>query len=233
MRVPESVKDLERDLRSTFGDRLLSLVVYRPAIDNGRGLTPTLAIVDPLTTADLDACSARVAAWQDAGLATPLFLTFEEFGRSLDVFPLEFGAIIAEHAVVAGPNPFEGLHVDRAHLRHACEVQARSHLLHLREAYVETGGRGDAVADLIARSAESLAALIKSVARLQGMDAPDLAATAGAVEHRLGLPGRPLSLVVALGEGRSLTVEEARRLFPEYLDATERLTRSVDRWSAA
>ena len=231
MRIPEAVRDLERDLRSTFGDRLLSLVAYRPAIETGRALVPTLAIVDRLTTADLDACSVRVAAWQDAGLATPLLLTYEEFGRSLDVFPLEFGAILAEHVVVSGPSPFEGLHVDQAHLRHACEVQARSHLLHLREGYMETGGRGDAIADLIARSAEPLAALLKSVARLQGIDVPDIETTAGEIERALGLSGRTLSIVVALGLGRSLTTDEARRLLPAYLDAAERLTRFVDRWS--
>ena len=47
-------------------------------------------------------------------------------------------------------------------------MQARSHLLHLREGYLETRGRSDALADLIVRSAPPLAALLKSVARLEG-----------------------------------------------------------------
>ena len=38
-----------------------------------------------------------------------------------------------------------------ADLRRACEVQARSHLLHLREGYLETRGRADALSDLIVR----------------------------------------------------------------------------------
>ena len=92
-----------------------------------------------------------MAAWHDAGLATPLLLAAHEFGRSLDAFPLEFGAILADHVVVAGSDPFDGLRVDAADLRRACEVQARSHLLHLREGYLETRGRGDALADLIVR----------------------------------------------------------------------------------
>ena len=57
--------------------------------------------------------------------------------ESLDAFPLEFGAILADHAVVSGASPFDGLTVDAADLRRACEVQARSHLLHLREGYIE------------------------------------------------------------------------------------------------
>src|SRR5688500_1538972 len=129
MHIPEAVRTLERDLRDTFGARLHSLVVYRPA--DGDPHTPTPAVRDRLSADDLRACAARVGAWHDAGLATPLLLAAQEFGRSLDAFPFEFGAIIADHALVAGADPFAGLAVDPAHLRHACEVQARSHLLHL------------------------------------------------------------------------------------------------------
>ena len=102
------------------------------------------------------ACAGTVASWHDAGLATPLLLAAHEFERSLEAFPFEFGAILADHVVVSGDNPFDGLHVDPADLRRACEVQARSHLLHLREGYLETRGRGDALAVLIARSARAL-----------------------------------------------------------------------------
>jgi hypothetical protein len=230
MHVPEAVNDLKRDLVAMFGDRLLSLVVYRPAIDAPHAPIPTLAVIDGLRTGDLDACAARVAGWQDAQLATPLLLAGHEFARSLDAFPLEFGAILADHAVVAGVSPFSGLEVDRNHLRHACEVQARSHLLHLREGYIETAGRGDAIADLLTRSAEPLAALLRSVARLHHMD-DDVHRAAAAIERAVGLIGNPLSSVVALGNSRSFTPERARRLLPAYLDAAERLVRYLDRWT--
>src|SRR5439155_11543442 len=105
------------------------------------------------------ACAKAAAKWHDAGLATPLLLTAGEFERSLDAFPLEFGAIIADHRVVAGRDPFQGLASDPTDLRRACEVQARSHLLHLRHGFVETNGSGDAVAVLIVQSAAPFAAL--------------------------------------------------------------------------
>src|SRR5204862_1473469 len=109
----------------------------------------TLAVVESLTSDDLRACSGRVKGWHDAGLATPLVLAGHEFDRSLDVFPLEFGAILADHTIVSGANPFQQLTVDAADFRRAVEVQARSHLVHLREGYIETGRRGDALAGLI------------------------------------------------------------------------------------
>src|SRR5262245_54918633 len=166
MPIPATALSLEGDLRAIFGNRLQSLVVYGSGGGAAGSPLATLAVVSDLTSEDLRGCADRVAAWQDAGLATPLLLESAEFGRSLDAFPFEFGAILAEHVVVAGADPFEGLQVDHGDLRRACEVQARSHLLHLREAYIETRGRSDALADLIARSAAPLAALLKNVGRL-------------------------------------------------------------------
>jgi hypothetical protein len=173
--------------------------------------------VDHLSVEDLRACADRAAGWHDQGLATPLLLEQQEFGRSLDAFPFEFGAILAEHAVVSGANPFDGLRVDAADLRRACEVQARGHLLHLREGYVETRGRSDALADLVTRSSPPLAILIKNVARLPGATVNDPV----------------LDRVAKLGGGAALTSDEARSLFPQYLQAVKRLTDYIDNWSAA
>jgi hypothetical protein len=228
--IPDAVQVLERDLREIFGPRLRSLVAYCAA--SGGDKVSTLAVVDGLTADDLRACAGRVATWHDAGLATPLLLGAQEFGRSLDAFPLEFGAILADHVVTFGSNPFEGLGVDPAYVRQACEIQARSHLLHLREGYVETRGRGDALADLIVRSAAPFAALVTSVARLQARAGLDTSAAAGAIARALGLPEESLTEIMKLSAGRPLPPDTARRIFPAYLDAAERLTNYIDRWSA-
>jgi hypothetical protein len=225
------VQVLERDLRDIFGPRLQSLVAYRAA--GGSGKAPTLAVVDALIADDLRACAGRIAAWHEAGLATPLLLGAQEFGRSLDAFPLEFGAILADHVVTFGSNPFEGLGVDPAHVRQALEIQARSHLLHLREGYVETGGRGDALADLIVRSAAPFVALVAGVAHLQeGADLRDASAAAAAMERALELPAGSFTEILKLSNGGPLPSHTARRIFPTYLDAVERLTNYIDRWSA-
>jgi hypothetical protein len=234
MQVPDSVRSLERDLRDIFGSRLRSIVSYGASDDGAPAGLRTLAVVDGLHPDDLRACAARVDAWHDQGLDTPLLLASEEFGRSLDAFPLEFGAILADHVLVAGADPFQGLTVDESHLRHACEIQARSHLLHLREGYLETRGRGDAIAALILASAPGFAALVRSVVRLQepgADDARNRELTARRVEQGLGLPDGAVLEVVKLAGAASLSSDEARRVIPRYLDALERLTRYVDRWS--
>ena len=255
--ISDAVHTLDRELRGIFGSRLQSLVAYglqahealrqaqggpRGADDQSthggahtheRALTQTLAVVDAITHDDLRACTARVASWHDAGIATPLLLAAHEFEKSLDAFPLEFGAILADHTVVSGNSPFGGLAVGAADIRRACEVQARSHLLHLREGYLETRGRSDALAVLIVRSAPPFAALLRSVARLQGQPALDAAAAARHAERALNLPGGHVTDVVKLADVTEISSAEALRIFPAYLDAVERLVKYVDGWSAA
>ena len=211
MEISDRVRSLERDLRSIFGSRLKSIVAY----GNGSAREPdrTLVIVDHPGIDDLRAIADRIASWHDAGLATPLLLGAHEFARSLDAFPYEFGAILSNYALVTGESPFEGLRVDPADLRRACEVQARSHLLHLREDYLETGGRSDALADLIARSAPAFVSLVANVKRLnQGFVAAPVA------QH-----------IERIASGGTVTSEHARQIFPDYLAATAALVEHIDR----
>ena len=247
MVISDSVRTLERELRDVFGSRLQSLVIYGQRAaghDNhdagahshaphGDDVPPmrTLAIVDALTAADLRACAGRIEGWHGAGLATPLLIAAHEFERSLDAFPLEFGAILADHAVVAGANPFAALAVDPADLRRACEVQARSHLLHLREGYLETRGRGDALAVLIVRSAAAFSALVTSIARLEGHAVDDAGSAARHVERILGTGNSAVGEVVKLSSAHDIPSAEGERLFAPYLDAVTRIVGYVDGWT--
>src|SRR5262249_19209126 len=176
----------------------------------------------------------RVDAWHDAGLATPLLLAAREFAQSLDAFPLEFGAILADHIVVSGDNPFASLAVDPADLRRAVEVQARSHLLHLREGFLETRGRADALSLLILQSAPPFAALVTSIARLEGKGDGDPPGAARHLERLIGQSEHgAISEVVKLAGAHDLASSAAEHLFTPYLDAVERIVAYVDGWSAA
>jgi hypothetical protein len=257
MHIPDAVDALERDLRGIFGTRLQSLVVYglraRPAHDQSdgshaahaahhpqdRAVTHTLAVVETLSTDDLRACTVRVDAWHEGGLATPLLLASHEFGRSLDAFPFEFGAILADHRLVAGTNPFDGVKVETVDLRRACEVQARGHWLHLREGYLETRGRSDALAVLIVESAPAFAALVTSVAHLDAAagagaggpaDPGDVVGAARHVERSVSMPSTASRIVALVGVGE-ISSAEAERLFAPYLETMGRLVNYIDNWT--
>jgi hypothetical protein len=242
MSIPDGVRTLEHELREICGARLQSLVMYgrrdgahESHDSHGSHQSPavrTMAVVDGLNAGDLGACARLTESWHDRGLATPLMVAAQEFGRSLDAFPLEFGAIIADHVLVTGGDPFERLRVDPQDLRRACEVQARSHLLHLREGYLETRGRADALSVLIVDSAPAFASLITSIDRLERPAGTDAAAAARHAEHALQAAPGSISGIVALVGVQEISSAQAEQMFPPYLDAVEKLVHYVDGWNA-
>src|SRR5689334_21048160 len=90
-----AAETLVHDLRGIFGERLQAVVAYGPHLEgSAESSLSCLALVTSLSASDLDACAGRASHWHRAHLETPLIVPVEEFRRSLDVFPLEFGEIL-------------------------------------------------------------------------------------------------------------------------------------------
>lgn len=225
--VKATLVPVAEDLRRIFGERLDALVAYgwRP-----RDRVPSMALVQSLTLDDLSACSARTARWHRAGCATPLILTKHEFARSLDAFPIEYGEILATSVLVAGTGPFEGLAIAREDMRRACEVQVKSHLLHLREDYLEGGGRPSNVTALVRDSAPAFAALLRHMARLDNVAATSEGELIAYCSTRIGLDGRVVGDLLTLASPDTMASVDPSRMFPAYLANVERLATFVDTW---
>jgi len=101
------------------------------------------------------------------------------------------------------------------------------------EACLRGGRRGDRVGELITRSAAPLAALVRVVARLLGAEDNNPTAAACHVESAAGLEPGTLVEVALLADGRSLSPDAARALFPRYLRAVDTLADAIDRWHIA
>jgi hypothetical protein len=222
---------LVADLRSVFGDRLTSVVAYGGPLD-GDSQSPLtcLVLVSSLTISDLEGCARRVPHWERARIAIPLLLPEDEFRRSLDAFPLEFGEIIRAHERIHGADPFAGLTIARDDLRIACETQIKSHLLHLREGFLEAGGRPSPVARLVTASAPAFTALLRNVARLNDVTTIDRMEATRAGARASGVPDGIVSDLLALEQHADVPTADPARLFPAYLAAVEQLAHVVDTW---
>ncbi|HEY3382435.1 MAG TPA: hypothetical protein VGK32_11745 [Vicinamibacterales bacterium] len=242
----EAADDLLRDLRTILDTRLRALVVYEahgllgdmpvasPGDEAGlrhEQLVHSVAIVDGLGHADLLRLAPLAAGWAGRSLAVPLFLSPTELQRSLDAFPLEFGQILARHVVIVGDDPFRGLAVASEDMRRACEAQVRSHLLHLREGYLQTAAEPKRVAALVAASVVPLRALLVNIARLHGVEARTPKILAEFVEQRLRLPMGGLRPLLSAKQAKLFEGEDVGAFLPAYLDAVERLAALVDEWS--
>jgi len=238
--IPEPVTQLLHELDSIFGKRLQSVSIYggngeAEALTGGvagdaHGHIHTLVVVESLETKDLRACAHLAKSWNRRGLATPLLIPGSELTRSLDAFPLELGEILAHHRVVAGADVLAGLSVAPADIRRACEVHARSHLLHLREGYIQAAAQPRELGAIIQASARPFRLLLVSMARLEGVDIPDAARFAGHLEATVGLTPGVVRQVLAAGGAQGITATDAQDLYPAYIQAVERLVQYVDAW---
>jgi hypothetical protein len=221
------VRPLVDDLQRIFANRLDAVVVYGW---RRQGLVPTLALVTSLTMDDLNACAERSGAWRRAGAAIPLLLTRSDFVRSLDAFPIEYGEILERHEVVFGSDPFDGLTIGSEDRRRACEVQVKSHLLHLREDYVESGGRRSEIDALVRESAPGFSAVLRQIARLDGASTESAGDLVTYAHERVRLDPHIVGDLLAISDADGLAPVDTVKAFPAYLAAMERLSDFVDQW---
>jgi hypothetical protein len=193
-----SIDSLAAQLKDIFGDRLKMIAAFGDKAS-------TCAVVQSLSLGDLDRCAAHAAAWNKAGLDAPLLIVEGDLRRALDAFPLELTEIISTRRIVHGPDLFAEVVVPKQDLRRACEVQARAHVLHLREGYIEAAADPKKIAMLVAAAVPPFRALVKNVARLDGI--------------------APKALVT------QLDLDNFEKGFPEALRAADRIVDYVDRWS--
>jgi len=230
-----AVSTLARDLEQIFGPRLRSLVVY-PG-HQADGSVHSCALVDDLAFNDLVACMPYTESWHHRGAAVPLMLTEDELQRTIDIFPLEYASIIADYEVVRGGDPFAGVTIATEEVRRACEAQAKSHLIHLRESFLESHAETTRVARLVAASAAPLRALLTNIARLPdanggGLDTITLSdeSLAKMAEQRMGVPSVLIREVLASSANGHSSVTDPSHLLAGYIEAAKRIWEYVDRW---
>jgi hypothetical protein len=219
------------DLRNVFGDRLRSVVAYGPHIEgNTAAPLSCLALVSSHALADFEACARQTARWHRNRIATPLVISETELRTSLDAFPLEYGEIIRAHQRVFGSDPFDGVAIAQPDLRRACETQIKSHLVHLREGFLESGGEPSAVGNLVSESASAFTALLRHVAWLSGAHTRDRVGATRAGAQVAGIADGLVGDMIALEQQRALRTSDPARLFPAYFAAVEQLAHTVDAW---
>ena len=229
-----ALESLAGDLHRVFGNRLYSVCAYG-RIAPAEAELQSIALVDRLAFDDLAACVPLVRRWTNLDLAVPLILERDEFARTLDVFPLEYGEIIATHVHIYGDDPFEGLSVSAEDLRRGIELQAKSHLIHLREGFLESGGDPRAVARLIGASAQGYGRLLTNLVALVSPGVADLddGEIAAATEGQTGISAELTKEVLSSKNGAPSTIADPTALLARYIGAVEQLWEYVDAWKRA
>jgi hypothetical protein len=226
-----------KDVKGRLGDQLEGMLLYGSAIRGeflpGRSNLNILLLVSSYDSALLKQYGSLHRQWSKEQIVVPLFLTEEELRTSAAVFPLEFLEIQEQHRVLGGRDPFIGFHVKTDQLREAVVQGLTSHLLRLRQRYVEGGGSDDATMILLPLSITSTLPLLRGVQRLLGR--PVLSQSNAVIKdvaEQLTLDLQGLLDALLLKRGQiSPGPHEVPRLFDRYLKAATELTRAVERLS--
>ena len=235
--LPDEIQKLlqtyVKDVKGVFGEQLEGMLLYGSAVRGeflpGRSNLNILLLVSSYDSAVLKRYSALHRHWSKEQIVVPLFLTEEELHTSAAVFPLEFLEIQEQHRVLGGRDPFIGFHVKTDRLRETVVQGVTSHLLRLRQRYVEGGGSDDATTILLPLSITSIVPVLRGVQRLLGrpvLSHSDAVIKDVAEQLKLDLQGLLDALLLKRGQ-ISPGTREVPRLFDRYLQAATMLTRAV------
>jgi hypothetical protein len=228
-----TLDDLVTQLRSAYGSRLNSVVLYGSAAvgeHTKRSDFNILLLLDSIDAGGLAAASAVARAWGDAGNPPPMTMTVDEWRRSADVFPMEYADILDRHRMLHGTAPFDMVEVSMSNLRLQLEQQVMGKLLQLRQATLIAGTDAKRQAELIAASLSTMMVLFRAVSRLHGeRPAEDNVALAERVGSLAGFDPAPFVRAVHQGRGKQKLVgTEASTVLTGYLAGIERLDAYLD-----
>jgi len=233
------LEELVSQLLKVYGAQLRAVVLYGSAAAGEhipkRSDYNVLVIVDEITTQHLRTEAAVARAWGETGNPPPLTLTLSEWRGSADIFPMEYADILERHRVLHGTPPFDGIAVDRGHLRLQVEHEAMGKLLKLRQGILATGGSEKGQVDLLAASLSTIMVIFRAVERLHGAMPPtDYERLSQDVARRVGFDAGPFARVVQHVRGTTkIGSAEVAVVMSGYLDGMYRLVGYLDRYEPA
>lgn len=231
-----TLDELVSQLQKVYGPKLRAVVLYGSAAAGEhirkRSDYNVLVIVDELTMEHMRTEAAVARAWAEDGNPPPLTLTLSEWRRSADIFPMEYADILEHHRVLHGTAPFDGISVDRAHLRLQLEYEAMGKLLKLRQGVLATGGDSKQQIELLAASLSTIMVIFRAVQRLHGAVPPtDYERLSRDVATRAGFDAEPFVRVVQHVRGtQKIGSSDALAVLTGYLDGMYRLVSYLDRY---
>lgn len=187
-----------------------------------------LLVLRQVSPAFLKALGPAFRAWRKHSYSPPLVIARDEWARATDVFPLEITDMRAACRVLRGPDPLDGLVVERGALRHALEGELRGKLLRLRQGFTLLHEDPKSLGGLASHTLPTLLVLFRALLQLAGRTvAPadaegivrDVADVAG------GTADGALAVVARRAEADWACPPE---VFEGYLDLAARAARHVD-----
>lgn len=222
------------DYRHLFGNDLISIIVYGSAASGdyipGKSDINFMVILSEKGIDSLDCSFKMVEKWKKRSVATPLFLTEDYVRTSLDTFPIEYLNFQNGYELVYGKDILKDITFDLHFLRLQCEREVKGKLLLLRQAFLETSGKGKYLIQLIGQSILSFIAIFRGLLYLKGEKPPLLKRD---VIHQtcesFNIDGTLFEKLLDIKEKRTKpSGTEVSQIFQAYLKEVQKLWKIVD-----
>jgi hypothetical protein len=175
---PETIyPKLLRQLKEVLGEDLLGLAVFGSAAGEryikGRSDINLMILMADGAGHRLGRLMDFYQHWAPAKVAVPLAVTLNYLATSLDVFPIEFLVMSAEHTCLFGQDPLADLQIKPADLRLQLERELKAKLMAMRSRFIASGGKKEELKGLIKEALPAFTALFKAYLQLTQDDFPN------------------------------------------------------------
>ena len=235
VRDPKEIfPDITTDYKDVYGDDLVSIMLYGSATGKdyrpGKSDINFMIVLSEEGIERLDRAFEIVKKWRKRNVAIPLFLTENYVETSTDVFPIEYLNFKSNYVPVYGKDILKDLSFKPEFIRLQCEREIKGKLLLLREAYLETSGKGRALKDVIGQSIRAFVAIFEALLHVKGLELPKeklqiIRATAQAFDIDSNVFEKLLDVKddkIKPGD------DEMKGLFQKYLTEVRKLSKQVD-----
>ncbi len=236
--MEQLLKELTERLKSRFGQRLVSVILYGSAasgeIDAEYSDLNILCVLDHVDAQALAFSEPIFRWWRENKQPAPLLMAESEVQSSTDCFPIEFQDMRDRRQVLLGRDVVEDLTIDFSFHRAQVEYQLRSKQLRLRQqATALLAKSDDSLLRLCADSVSTFCILGRHALLLSGakvhLTKRDVVAQ---LAETLGRGFEAFDTLLDLREGktyRATSLAESLRLFDNYLIQIQAVIDYVDR----
>jgi predicted nucleotidyltransferase len=205
--MEQILNQLTRRLTKTFGERLVSVMLYgsaaSPEYNGDFSDLNVLCVLKNVGMAELRDAEPVVRWWREQGNPSPLLLSEEEVRGSTDCFPIEFHDMKQRRRLLAGVDLIENLEVDYAFYRAQVEHELRAKLLRLRQKAAGLLFDKDLLRRLLVDSVSTFCILMRHSLRLSGHESPhERRAILMQAQERFGIDPAPFALLLDVREKR-------------------------------
>ncbi|MGD9124225.1 MAG: hypothetical protein PVG60_03980 [Desulfarculaceae bacterium] len=235
---PEDIyPELTRDLEQALGDDLLGVCLYGSAAAGryrkGTSDLNLLILVKDGAQNVLRRLVGFARKWAKARVAPPLVMTPDYIQNSLDVYPVEFLIMSAEHVCIQGHDPLSGIDIAPEHLRLQLEREFKGKLMALKTRLLASGGRSPELKELAREAASAFTALFRAMLKLTTGKLPSDPAQVYELIKEQGIGVEALARMESVrGKVLKLKPGELVTLVEQAVSELEAICHTIDSWQA-